>query len=193
MRHPIITAAIAAALLAGGIAQAQPAAGYTGPSVGTQPAQAGKHGNAVKDYQLSKATLDALIARSKGAQEEVIAYEQLLEKPEDFDEPEITGMEPEAYIASTPCHADNKRVIRNVAEDIDFIISDLQYARDLGEDLEKATSGKEANMGSVGTAQGAQQKAGKGGTAAAVDSRARVLLALLSKMRPRRVVPRRRA
>lgn len=45
MRHPIITAAIAAALLAGGIAQAQPAAGYTGPGVGTQPAQAGKHGS----------------------------------------------------------------------------------------------------------------------------------------------------
>lgn len=45
MRHPIAIAAIATALLAATGAQAQPAAGYTGPSVGARPAQAEKHGS----------------------------------------------------------------------------------------------------------------------------------------------------
>ncbi|WP_326535561.1 YgiW/YdeI family stress tolerance OB fold protein [Pseudorhodoferax sp.] len=45
MRHHILTAAIAAALLAGTVAQAQPAAGYTGPSVGARPAATEKHGS----------------------------------------------------------------------------------------------------------------------------------------------------
>ncbi|MGC3984509.1 MAG: NirD/YgiW/YdeI family stress tolerance protein [Pseudorhodoferax sp.] len=48
MRHPIataVTATIAAALLAGTAAQAQPAAGYTGPSAGARPAQTERHGS----------------------------------------------------------------------------------------------------------------------------------------------------
>lgn len=45
MRHPIATAALTAALLATSAAQAQPAAGYTGPSAGARPAQASQHGS----------------------------------------------------------------------------------------------------------------------------------------------------
>ena len=49
MRHHIATAAIAAALtttlLAGAVAHAQPAAGYTGPSVGARPAATAQHGS----------------------------------------------------------------------------------------------------------------------------------------------------
>jgi len=68
MRHPIITAAIAAALLAGGIAQAQPAAGYTGPSVGTQPTQAGKHGSYGGPSSVPLLTVKQLLETGKDEQ-----------------------------------------------------------------------------------------------------------------------------
>ena len=45
MHHHIANAAIAAALLAGAAAHAQPAAGYTGPSVGARPAATAQHGS----------------------------------------------------------------------------------------------------------------------------------------------------
>ena len=45
MRHHIATATIAAALFAGAVAHAQPAAGYTGPSVGARPAATAQHGS----------------------------------------------------------------------------------------------------------------------------------------------------
>nr|WP_145552395.1 NirD/YgiW/YdeI family stress tolerance protein [Variovorax boronicumulans] len=68
MRHPIITAAIAAALLAAGIAQAQPAASYTGPSVGTQPAQAGKHGSYDGPSSVPLLTVKQLLETGKDEQ-----------------------------------------------------------------------------------------------------------------------------
>lgn len=112
--------------------------------------QSSLENNAHKDYKFSKVTLDMLIKNAGAAQNEVIAYESILAMPEDFDEPDITGMSTEEYLKSTPCHFENKQVIRDVAEDIDFILSDLEFARDSGENLESATGGHENNLGTQG-------------------------------------------
>jgi uncharacterized protein (TIGR00156 family) len=68
MRHPIITAAIATALFAGSIAQAQPAAGYTGPSTTAQPAQAGKHGSYGGPSSVQLLTVKQLLETGKDEQ-----------------------------------------------------------------------------------------------------------------------------
>lgn len=143
-------------------AQAAVNAGTAINSANADDNQVGKQQNASLDYQLSKVALEALILQAKAAQLEVIAYEKLLEKPEDFNEPDITGMNPSAYLKSTPCFQENKQVIRNVAEDIDYIIFDLEHARDIGDNLGAASQGNKTNMDSVTSGKASDKKIRKG-------------------------------
>lgn len=66
MRHPIATAVILTALLAGGAAQAQPAAGYTGPSTAAQPA--GQHGSYGGPSSVPLVTVKQLLETGKDEQ-----------------------------------------------------------------------------------------------------------------------------
>ncbi len=128
----------------------------------SKKSQTGKQNNAMKDYNFSKETLDTLIARAKGAQDEVLAYEPLLKYPEDYNEPEITGMTPEAYLQNTACYQDNRNVLDTVLREMDYVIFDLEHARDVSEDLSGATNQNQSGLESVNASRAAGQTAGKG-------------------------------
>lgn len=68
MRYSLTAAALAAMLLAVGAAQAQPAAGYSGPSTAAQPAQAGKHGSYGGPSSVQLLTVKQLLETGKDEQ-----------------------------------------------------------------------------------------------------------------------------
>jgi hypothetical protein len=113
--------------------------------------QASKQNNAMLDYKLSKDSLDRLIAQAKQAQEETAEYFDSVVWPEDFDEPEITGPDLDAYLNSDPDYKDNRDLIANVLSDFYTYIAELEAARDGSEQLEAATSGNQSTMSSLGT------------------------------------------
>lgn len=116
-------------------------------SAQSQASQRGKEANARADYNFSLATLNLLIANAEKAQLEVIYFDKrVLSLPEDWDEPEITGLTPEAYLKSVPCFNDNRKVLSDVLLDFDVYISDLKFARDSAQKLKQGT---EQNMDSL--------------------------------------------
>lgn len=68
MRHFLPTAALAATLAAAGLAQAQPAAGYTGPSTGARPAAAAQPGGYSGPSAVPLMTVQQLLAEGKDDQ-----------------------------------------------------------------------------------------------------------------------------
>jgi uncharacterized protein (TIGR00156 family) len=68
MRYSLTAAALAAMLLAVGAAQAQPAAGYSGPSTAAQPAPAGQHGSYGGPSSVPLVTVKQLLETGKDEQ-----------------------------------------------------------------------------------------------------------------------------
>lgn len=144
------------------------AAAHAQADAGTQQS---KEQNAGADYHFSEATLALLIAHAEKAQAEIVQYDKkVLAMPEDFDEPEITGMDTETYLKSTPCFADNRKVLQNVLLDFDKHISDLQFAKDNSEKLRGGTQTNAAGLGTVSEQKRAKGTHGSGGPKPAVDS-----------------------
>jgi hypothetical protein len=124
--------------------------------------QAGKQNNAMLDYMLSKEALNLLIDQAKKAQTETAAYYDQVVWPEDWDEPKITGPDFDAFLNSDPCYKDNRDMIANVLGDFDNYIAQLEEARDLSSNMQKATSGKETSMDSLSAGVTAEGKKATG-------------------------------
>lgn len=129
----------------------------------SRSSQEGREKNAAVDFGFSKETLDGLIRHARQAQEEVIYLDQSeLVYPEDYDEPEVTGMDTATYLKTTPCYGENHEVITHVLEDFDYYISDLEHARDMAADLLGNSEKNAKGLKAVGKKNSISNSSGKG-------------------------------
>jgi hypothetical protein len=128
-------------------------------SQASRKGQEGKEANAGADYAFSEETLARLRKHAEQAQTEIVALDKtVLAMPEDYDEPEVTGLSPEAYLRSVPCFSDNRKVIADVLLDIDEHVSDLEVARGAAAGLK---AGTQHNAGAMGSAADLKKATGK--------------------------------
>lgn len=97
-------------------------------------------------YGLSQDKLNALLAAGQAARAEVLAYQNEVKWPEDWDNEEITGTSDhdfEEFLASEPCHHDAKTLIDRIVQEIDKHLADLGAVA-VATGLKKGTTGDNA-------------------------------------------------
>lgn len=115
-------------------------------------------------YGLSQDKLNALLAAGQAARAEVLAYQDEVKWPEDWDNEEITGTSDKdfaEFLASEPCHNDAKQLIDRIVQEIDKHLADLgAVAAATG--LKKGTTGENAKDTSSLRGDTAKGAAGEG-------------------------------
>lgn len=81
------------------------------------------------NYNLSKNTLDALIATAKASREEVAGYTDYLLEPEDSDEDDVNEGSKKNYLNKNACFQENAELIKAVVSEYDDMIKSLIMAR----------------------------------------------------------------
>ncbi len=144
-----------------GVGKAAVTKGMAAKAKASHASQSDKQKNSMLDYALSAASLDALIKLGEQAQTETAKYYDSVVWPEDFDEPQVTGPDLDAFLNSDPCYKDNRDLIANVLEDFDSQLNQLREARDAAKTLEKAAGGRKTSLDSVGAGAVSSGKKGK--------------------------------
>jgi hypothetical protein len=96
--------------------------------------------------------LDALILKGESAKLAVNTYGNNLFMPEDYDNPKLTGMSTAKYLATVQCYAVPNRVIKEDAEMIELMLSDLKKVRASASVKSSTTAGQAEKLGSGVTA-----------------------------------------
>ncbi|MCO5144045.1 MAG: hypothetical protein M9962_13225 [Oligoflexia bacterium] len=110
------------------------------------------HDQSKANYEMTKATLDALLKQAQMSRKEVDAYMDYFSWPEDFDSEEAVDGDPEGFLNSDPCYIENKEVLANVLSDFDNHIKSLSAAS-------LASFGKETTSGvNAGSAESLSQE-----------------------------------
>jgi hypothetical protein len=96
--------------------------------------------------------LDELILKGESAKLAVSTYGNNLFMPEDYDNPKLTGMSTAKYLATVQCYAVPNRVIREDAEMIELMLSDLKKVRASASVKSSTSAGQAEKLGSGVTA-----------------------------------------
>jgi hypothetical protein len=94
-----------------------------------------------ENYAASVAKLDLLIGKTESILAEVRAYAPDMAYPEDATAPETTGMDPDEYLKTESCYADNMDTLNFIAGDLLGHLDDLKATRNLASG-HQATAGK---------------------------------------------------
>jgi hypothetical protein len=111
-----------------------------GFSKNEQQQQDKKFNSALQDNSVSSATLAILIAQATQAALDVDKYKGALSLPEDADEAEVTGGNPEGYAKSIDCYGDTSKSLDGLIADINHVKKNLTDAKTIA-DVNAATSG----------------------------------------------------
>lgn len=96
---------------------------------GGEGSQSANFAAALKDYGTTGAQLDQLILLATLAARDVAAYEDFVAHPEDIENPDIAGSDPQKFADSVPCYADTMKGIKENAGLLEKMKAQLIAAR----------------------------------------------------------------
>lgn len=91
--------------------------------------QSGSFNTAGSVFDRTKKELDQLILSGEQAKLAVSSMKDNLSLPEDYDQPQVTGMTTEKYLSIEPCYATPKRIISEDSAVLALMVDDLKKAK----------------------------------------------------------------
>lgn len=126
-------------------------------------AQSAQLGQSVQDYAATVAQLDRLILLSGAAIKDVNGYLDVVVLPEDIENPEITGGNPQRFADSVPCYSDTVKGINAEIAKLTKIQNELKASRKQSADHAATSSASQGGLtGTVNEAASAPVPATKG-------------------------------
>lgn len=96
---------------------------------GGEGSQSANFAATVKDYGTSGAQLDHLILLATLAAKDVGAYQDFVVQPEDIENPDIAGSDPQKFADSVPCYADTMKGLKENLSLLEKMKAQLVAAR----------------------------------------------------------------
>jgi hypothetical protein len=122
--------------------------------------QAKNFGASNTDYKVSSATLRYLIAIHERAVQDIRKYKNYLVQPEDVDNPDIAGSNPQEFADSVNCFGYSKDSLDAIAGIVDLRKKNLERVKKLADDNASSSAGHENDSTSLTTGQPAPGKPG---------------------------------
>lgn len=124
--------------------------------------QSGAYNTSDASYEDAKKHLMQLIANGLQARSAVKEYLAEMQFPEDYEQPQVTGMSSEEYLKQETCFSAPLEVIQGSEELIGKMVTDLEKSAVAAGFLEKTSEGRTTNMGSLNQAGVGQQNRNSG-------------------------------
>lgn len=121
---------------------------HTGEQAGN--AQTHNFAGSGANYQISRTTLEELIAAAKGTRASVNSYLNGIYYPEDFDAPEEVIGDPIEFLDNNACYNDNRIGLENLVKQVDKKIAELEAALSESQKRETGSNQREIGQGTAG-------------------------------------------
>lgn len=102
------------------------------------------------NFDQANKELAQLILSGTAAKLSVDSYLNNIFMPEDYDNPEVTGMSTAAYLAKEPCYATPHKVMSEDSQMLAFMLDDLKATQADIQEKSKTVKNSSADMNSVG-------------------------------------------
>lgn len=120
--------------------------------------QSGSYDTSDSSYEDAKKQLMLLIANGLQARSAVKEYLAEMQFPEDYEQPQVTGMSSEAYLKQETCFSAPLEVIQGSEQLIGKMVADLEKSAIAAGLQEKVSETRNANVGSLNQSPKTLQK-----------------------------------